>query len=75
MGTPALVQKAKTSAYLFGQSACPLTEFRLLQLEELKALVVEREALRIAADEAACALARVSGKIELYLKGLPGVLA
>ena len=48
----------------------PLIEFQLQQLKELTALVVERELLKLAAQDAAEALLRHSEKIEQYLKGL-----
>ena len=48
-------------------------EFQLQQMEELKALLVEQKLLRMAANDAAFALARSNEKVELYLREMPQV--
>lgn len=48
----------------------PLVRFQLEQLEELKALVLERIRLKVAADAANEAHARINERIEFYLKSM-----
>ena len=47
-----------------------LTKFKLEQLDELRALVLERARLKLASDAAIEAHARSNERVEIYLKGM-----
>jgi hypothetical protein len=46
----------------------PLTKFKLEQLEELKVLLLERNLLKLAAEDANEAYARSNERVEFYLR-------
>ena len=48
----------------------PVTKFRLEQIEELKALVLERSLLKAAAEATQEAYARSNERVEFYLKSM-----